>query len=205
MKLYWSSRSPYVRKAMIAAHETGVAARLELVRVVVSTTQREPALVGLTPLGQIPTLVADDGTALYDSLVIAAHFDTLHEGPRLFPPSGPPLVDALRRHAAGDGLLDLLLKRLTERRRPAEQQSAAFIEVFRAKTATALDVLEREVEAFATLPTDIGHVALASALAYLDFRFADEPWRDGRPGLEAWFAAFSARPSMTATAFSDEY
>jgi len=33
MKLHWSPRSPYVRKVMIAAHETGLADR--------STTARE--------------------------------------------------------------------------------------------------------------------------------------------------------------------
>ena len=32
MKLHWSPKSPYVRKVMVVAHETGLAPRLELVR-----------------------------------------------------------------------------------------------------------------------------------------------------------------------------
>ncbi|MFD0388861.1 hypothetical protein ACFQ4K_15370 [Tistrella bauzanensis] len=36
-------------------------------------------------------------------------------------------------------------------------------------------------------------------MGYMDFRFADDAWRDGRPKLAAWFAVFGARPSMQAT------
>jgi len=47
---------------------------------------------------------------------------------------------------------------------------------------------------------DIGQIAVAVALGYRDFRFADDDWRPRRPKLAAWYATFAERPSMRATA-----
>jgi hypothetical protein len=47
---------------------------------------------------------------------------------------------------------------------------------------------------------DAGHIALACALGYRDFRFG-ESWRAGHPGLVAWLDDFAARvPAFAATA-----
>ena len=85
MKLHWSPRSPFVRKVMIAAHEAGVAARIDCVRSVAASTRPHPELMRDNPLSKIPTLVCDDGVVLYDSRVICEYLDTLHDGPKLFP------------------------------------------------------------------------------------------------------------------------
>ena len=66
MQLHWSPRSPYVRKVMIVAHELGLADRIEMVRTVVGGTTPHRALMQVNPLGKIPTLMLEDGTALYD-------------------------------------------------------------------------------------------------------------------------------------------
>jgi glutathione S-transferase len=42
-------------------------------------------------------------------------------------------------------------------------------------------------------------VAIGVALGYIDFRFPDLRWRDGRPKITAWYAAFAARPSARNT------
>jgi glutathione S-transferase len=62
-----------------------------------------------------------------------------------------------------------------------------------------LDALEREAPALAASAFDIGQIAIGCALSYLDFRFADQDWREGRPGLARWHAGFAARPSVEAT------
>ena len=51
--------------------------------------------------------------------------------------------------------------------------------------------------------TTIGHIAIGCALGYLDFRFAAENWRTGRPNLARWYEAFAKRPSMAATVPKD--
>jgi glutathione S-transferase len=103
MKLHWSPRSPFVRKVMIFAHETGLLDRLECVRTVVAMPAANVDLLTENPLGKIPTLVLDDGTPLYDSGVICEYLDSLHAAAKLFPPQGSARWTALRWQALGDG------------------------------------------------------------------------------------------------------
>lgn len=205
MKLLWSSRSPFVRKVMVAAHETGQAARIECVRTVVAPAKPNVEVMALNPLNKLPTLVLDDGRVLYDSRVICEYLDGLHGGSKLFPSEGAARLEALRRQALSDGLLDVLLVWLAERFRPPEQQSAALIEACGLKLQTALDALENDAAALERTPFGIAHVAIGCALGYADFRFADAGWRQDRPRLAAWAAAVHARPSFLTTQHADLY
>ena len=123
MKLLWSSRSPFVRKVMVAAHEVGVADRISTEQVVVSANKPNPDVMAINPLNKIPTLVLQDGTTLYDSRVICEYLDSLHDGPRLLPADQVVRWSVLRRQALGDGLLEVLILRLVERARPEQTQS----------------------------------------------------------------------------------
>jgi glutathione S-transferase len=49
----------------------------------------------------------------------------------------------------------------------------------------------------------VGHIALATALSWLEFRQLP-PFRNGRPRLAAWFDEFESRPSMRATPLTGE-
>lgn len=204
VRLLWSSRSPFVRKVMVAAYEVGVAGRIATERVVVGADKPNAGVMALNPLNKIPTLILDDGTVLYDSRVVSEYLDTLHEGPRLFPVDPAARWRALRRQALGDGLMEIIVLRLGEQNRPRETQSESHLSSFRLKTLSALDRLEAEGVDLAGA-RDIGHIAIACALAHLDFRFAAVPWRTGRPRLSAWFGAFAERPSMRATEYADVY
>ncbi len=52
---------------MIAAHELGLADRLDCVRTIVGGTTPHLGLMQQNPLGKLPTLVLADGTVIYDS------------------------------------------------------------------------------------------------------------------------------------------
>ena len=197
MKLYWSSRSPYVRKVMIAAHELGLADRLEPIPVVVALAQPNATVMAVNPLNKIPTLVTDDGQVLFESVLICEYLDALSGTPRLFPRAPAARWPALRWHALGHGLLDTLLPWRTERLRADAR--ADVIAALGAKTTATLAALEAQADALAAAPVAIGHVGVAAGLGYLDFRFVDVAWRNGHPRLSAWFAGFAARPSMRAT------
>jgi glutathione S-transferase len=199
MKLRWSPRSPYVRKVMMFAHETGLADRLELVRSVVAMSKPNHDVLRDNPLGRIPTLATDDGTILFDSIVICEYLDSLHAGPKLFPPSGPGRWQALRWHALGDGMLDTLIIFRNEREQPPAQQNPDWLANFGLKITTSLDAIERETGELDGSPFGIGHVALACALGYLDFRFADLGWRHGHPRAAGWYETVSQRPSVKLT------
>jgi glutathione S-transferase len=197
MKLHWSPRSPFVRKVMIVAHERGLVDRLDCVRTAAAMTTPHAALMRDNPLSKIPTLVLDDGTALYDSPVICEYLDALDGEPQLFPRDRDLRMRALRRQALGDGFLDLLVLARNERLR--EQPSPVHLTSAAVRTAAVLESLERETDAFAASGFDIGHIAIGCALSYLDFRFGEENWRKDHPRLAIWHAVFAARPSVEAT------
>jgi len=198
MKLHWSPRSPFVRKVAILLHETGLEANVERVRSVAAIATPNAAIMVDNPLSQIPTLVLDDGTALYDSPVICEYLDTLHDGPRYFPAAGPARWAALQRQALADGMLAILLIWRQERMKAPGQQLPDWLVAFGTKIAASLARLETDAPALAS-GHDIGHVTIGCMLSYLDYRFADLDWRTGHPALAAWHAAFEQRPSMVAT------
>ena len=201
MKLHWSPRSPFVRKVMIAAHELGLAERIETVRTVVALAAPNADLIPDNPMSKIPTLVLDDGTVLFDSLVICAYFDELAGGGRLLPREGMARWDALTRHAVANALLDMLLLWRQERERPPEGRKAANLDAFAVKYRATL----ARMEADAAYTDGFGLVAITTgiALAYLDFRLPDLEWRRDHPRLRAWFETFDARPSARATQVVD--
>ena len=199
MKLYHSPASPFVRKALVAAHETGLAERIEIVTVALTPVASNAELDEENPLGKIPALILEDGTALFDSPVICEYLDTRHDGPRLFPAGGPERWTALRRQALADGLLDAaILCRYETFLRPAERQWTDWVDGQRAKFRRALDALEGEADNFGDA-VDIGTIAAGCAADYLDFRSLDDGWRDTRPRLAGWLEGFVERPSMQAT------
>ncbi|TMJ23152.1 MAG: glutathione S-transferase [Alphaproteobacteria bacterium] len=197
MKLHWSPRSPFVRKVMLFAHETGLVDRLTCVRTVVAMKAPNAALLPDNPLNKIPTLVLDDGSALYDSGVICEYLDTLHDRPKLFPIEGRARWIALRRQALANGFLDFLLLWRYERERTVPSQP--LLDAFSAKYRATLAALERDAPELVRAPFGIGHIAIGCSLSYLDFRFGDLGWRDGHSGIAAWHAAFAERPSAKAT------
>ncbi|MCJ2073305.1 glutathione S-transferase [Methylobacterium sp. J-030] len=197
MKLLYSPASPYARKVLVLAHETGLIDRITVTAAAASPTGSAAEVAGHNPLGKIPALVLEDGTALYDSRVICEYLDGHSTGPRLFP-EGAARWDALTRQALADGLLDAaLLTRYELVLRPEAQRWDAWEAGQIGKITAALDRFETLAAALPAL--DIGTVALACALGYLDLRFPDLAWREGRPALAAWFATAERRPSMTAT------
>jgi glutathione S-transferase len=196
MRLHWSPKSPYVRKVMVCAHELGLLDRLELVRSVAAMRTPNARLMQDNPLSKIPTLVLDDGTALFDSAVICEYLDDLAGG-SLFPRQGAGKWQALRWQAFGDGLLDALILWRNERER--ELPLAVLIEAFELKTRASLKQLDDEARSLGATPLSVGHIAVGCALGYLDYRFDDFGWRGIAPRLADWHASISARPSFRNT------
>jgi glutathione S-transferase len=205
LRLYWSSRSPFVRKAMVAAHETGVAARLETIRVEVAVTKLNSEVMAHNPLNKIPTLVLEDGGMLFDSRVICEYFDSLNTGPKLFPSDPAEKWTALRREALGSGIMENAVAGIGERARPRELQSQPHLSAYRAKIQSALDYLEADASALSRDRFNIGHLSIGCAVGYLDFRYADDDWRKGRARLTDWHKAFAERASFKQTEHANVY
>jgi glutathione S-transferase len=202
MKLYWSTRSPYARKVMIAAHELGVADRITCVPVVVTAETVSADYARVNPTGQLPTLLLEDGTTVLDSLIICEYLDASFGAHILLLPHGTRRFEVLRRHELGDGLMDRALRWLGENFRPAALKSEDVVAACRSAIESTLDALEREAAGWPAGRFDLGDIAIACALSYLDFRFAILSWRTGRPTLAKIYDSWAARPAMHDTEFA---
>lgn len=196
LTLHWSPKSPYVRKVMVCAHELGLVPKLKLVRSVAAMLQPNPEIMAVNPLSKIPTLVREDGSVLFDSVVICEYLNALAGG-TLFAAEGEPRWQALRWHAFGDGLLDALILWRNERER--QVPLPPLLEAFELKTHASLRMLDAEAGALAAEPFSIGQVTVGCALGYLDYRFDALRWRAQAPRLADWFDALCRRPSFQAT------
>ena len=197
LQLHWSPKSPFVRKVMVCIHELGMDSEVEKIRSVAAMLKPNAALMRDNPLSKIPTLRLDDGSTLFDSLVICEYLNERANG-QFFPARGPEKWQALRWHALGNGLLDALILWRNERERA--HPLPPLMDAFDLKTKAVLSQLEAEVRLLTAAPLSIGTVTLGCALGYLDYRFDDLGWRDHAPALAALFADWRLRPSFVLTA-----
>jgi glutathione S-transferase len=192
MQLLYSAMSPFARKVRVVAFELGLADRVELV---IASPYTDESLRAINPLSKIPVLIPEDGAPIFDSPVICDYLEAL-AGEALTPAAGPERWAALTRQAMADGMGDAALAIVRERLREAPHRQ----DLFDRQTAVlvaALDLLERQPP-----PADrfeIGEIAVAVQLAYLDIRQVMD-WRQGRPNLSAWHETASRRTAMVATA-----
>lgn len=202
MKLLYQTHSPYARKALVFAHEAGLADRIEVVHHETSPTQRNEQVFAENPLGKVPVLIRPERSPLFDSDIICAYLDTLHDGRRLVPAGGEARWQALRVQAIAQGLCDAgIAVRWETVRRPEALRYPPLRDGYIGKLVASYDWLERELDVDS--PMHVGHVALATALSWLEFRELPD-FRRNRPRLTAWFDAFRTRPSMLATPLSGD-
>lgn len=198
MKIYFSPASPFVRKCMVVAHELGIADRIEKLPSAAGPVKRDVQIIENNPLGQVPTFLCDDGTALYDSRVICEYLNAQRSG-AIFPPDGPARWLRLTELALGDGMTAAaLLARYETVLRPEALRWNEWTEGQLGKVYSGLAWLESAAPGFGAR-ADIGTIAFGCALGYMDFRFPNIDWRARAPGTARWFDAFNQRASMQAT------
>ena len=193
MKLFHASASPYARKVMAVAIAGGIDGQITLVPT--NPHVSPPELLALNPLSRIPCLVTPDGIGLFDSPVICEYLDSV-AGSALFPPTGPARWRALKQQAIADGIMDPAVGRRMEQARPAEPARSTLMERQALAVNRSLAALEADPP---TDHLDIGTIAIACALGYLDFRFAGDDWRAANPKLAAWFEKMAVRPELSRT------
>lgn len=198
MKIFHSPLSPYVRKCMVIALELGLTNRIEIVPGAANPITRDQNIVVKNPLGKVPTLVTDDGLALYDSRVICEYLNDLGKG-NFLPAAGAARWQVLAEQSLGDGMLDAaLLARYEGAMRPEALRWTEWTNGQLEKVHSGLAVIEANAAQWGDA-FDLGKITLGCALGYLDFRFPTIEWRKQYPQAATWFAKFNARPSMQAT------
>lgn len=194
MKLHTSPTSPFGRKCRMAAHVAGVADRLEIV----FADYKSAAFEALNPLGKVPALELDDGTALIDSPVIAAYLASLGDEAKVYPTDADAKWRALHLEALADGVTDAAVLAYLEDARADGEKSPGFLDKQLGKMNAGLDVIETMAADFDDR-TDIGVLAVAGGLSWIGLKAVGGDWRDGRPNLAAWMDRFAARDCWRTT------
>lgn len=201
MKLFYNPASPFVRKVLVTAIECGIDDQITTEALALTPVSPSESLNADNPLGKIPALVLDNGETLYDSRVICEYLNEIGNG-ALFP-TDDSRWGSLRWQAIADGMCDAAVTvRYETFVRPQDKQWDQWIENQKQKYRRALGSLEAEAASFGNT-IDIGTLSIAIALDYLDFRYADEAWRDQHPALAAWHSTISTRPSLQQTLPAD--
>ena len=190
--------SPYVRKVRIALAEK----KIEYHMVDASPWDPGNPVHAWSPLGKVPVLVLDDGTCLFDSRVIVEYIDTVSPVSRLIPEPNRQRIEVKRWEALADGICDAMITIVQESRRPARQQSKAWIERQQQKLGAGVAELARELEEKAWCDGEsytLADIATGCALGYLDLRNPDLDWRREYPNLAKLAEKLAKRPSFQET------
>ncbi|MEO8739769.1 MAG: glutathione S-transferase [Casimicrobiaceae bacterium] len=199
MKLYSSPTSPYGRKVRIALVEK----KIECELIAASPVAADSPVAQFNPLGKVPVLVLDDGTALYDSRVIVEYLDTVSPVSRLIPEPSRQRIAVRRWEALADGICDAAILMVRENTRPAAQQSKEWIEHQRGKVVRGVRALADELGEEAWCNGEgysLADIATGCALAYLDLRHPTIDWRADYPNLLKLFDKLAKRASFAETA-----
>jgi glutathione S-transferase len=192
MKLFYTKRSPYARKARIVALEK----RIPIDFIEEDLTNKSIRLIEANPLGKIPTLITDKGETISDSPVICEYLDGLKARPRLIPRAVKERFKILHHQAIADGMMDISVAAYLEKIRHPERFNEQFIQNQEETLRRCLQFLENHIKTFRKL--SLGTIAVAVAMGYINFRLPHVGPRPTSP-LGKWFAEFSQRPSMQAT------
>lgn len=195
MRLYYSTTSPYARKCRALIIEKGLEGRVECVES--SPLDNSAELQAANPLGKVPTLWREKAPAIIGSAQICEFLDTLNDE-LWIPARGESRVLVMRQQALADGLLDLTMGRRIEVQRDDGLRWDFWQNRWEDAIARTVDALEVERGQFER-SVDLGALAIAVSLGYLDLRYSEFDWRARAPGLAAFAQTWFARQSFVET------
>src|SRR5205814_10025730 len=142
MKLLASHTSPYARKVRIAIAEK----KIECELVEESPWVPGTSVPNYNPLGKVPVLLLDDGTALYDSRVIVEYLDNVSPVSHLIPDPARQRIAVKKWEALADGICDATVATVVERRRPEHERSSDWIDRQQRKIDAGIAQLAQELD-----------------------------------------------------------
>jgi glutathione S-transferase len=198
MKLIGSLASPFARKVRIVLAEKKIEYELEID----NPWKADSKTPKFNPLGKVPVLVLDDGTALFDSRVIVAFLDNASPLSRLIPGGNRERIEVRRWEALADGVLDAGVAARLESQREAKTRNAQWMDRQMGKVRAGLTAMNAEL---GDKPWCAGNgytladIATGVCLGWLDFRYPKMDWRKDQANLARHFARLSERASFMET------
>jgi glutathione S-transferase len=198
MKIYGNTVSPFYRMCVVTAHEAGVADRLEEVAVSTKVDEVHARLATLSPIAKIPVLETDHGHVLHDSRVIIEYLAHVAGNHTLIPDDGVKRFRILTLLATAQGMADAAVAlRYETSARPEALRWPDYMKRLEDRILAAADELDRNFIPCLS-EVNVGAIATAVGLDYLDHRHDRLNWREGRPRLAALHQKFRQRESMLA-------
>ena len=202
MKLIGATASPFVRKVRIVLAEKKIDYEFETD----DPWSDQSKLPSINPLAQVPVLLMEDGTALYDSRVIVEFLDSASPLARLIPADNRERIEVRRWEALADGILDAGILVRRERLRMSVERSEPWIARQLRKVSDGLALMDRELDSntwCAGNGYSLADIAVGSCLGWLQFRFPELGWQEDRHNLARHYIKLSERPSFTDSAPHD--
>ncbi len=202
MKLIGSLTSPYVRKVRIVLAEK----KIEYKFVEENVWGPDTRIHDVNPLGKVPCLVMEDGSAIYDSRVIVEYLDTLTPVGKLIPGSGRERAEVRTWEALADGTMDAAATARLEQtwpQRAPEQRSQPWVDRQLGKIHAALKAMSvglGESNWLCGTHLTLADIAVGAALGYVDFRNPEIDWRGDYPNLNKLYERLMQRASFRDTA-----
>jgi glutathione S-transferase len=200
MKLFYAPQSPFARKVRAAAIELGLSDQIVLEYTeVVPGKPNEGFARQFNPLRKIPALLTGDGETIFDSTVICEYLDQLAGGGILIPRASPSRWRVLTQHAVAQGVCESVISiRYETWLRPEAHRWDVWIHDQWNKIDGGLKWFEDEPGALEG-PINIAHLALGSAIGYIDFRWPAVEWRARFARIRDWFEQLDQRQSFALT------
>jgi glutathione S-transferase len=200
MKLLGSVISPYTRKVRVVLAEKRIECDFEPVDV----NPPENPVNAHNPLGKVPTLLLDDGEALFDSRVIVEFLDSASPIARLIPEDNRERVAVRRWEALADGALDAGLLIRYESLRPKKLQSADWTAKQAGKLKRGLALMSAQLGERGWCHNDrytLADIAVGCCLGWVEFRKpGGVEWRAEYPNLARHYEKLMERPAFADTA-----
>ncbi|MCA0434091.1 MAG: glutathione S-transferase family protein [Proteobacteria bacterium] len=198
LKIFGDVVSPFVRMALVTAHEAGLNDRVERLQAGVKPTEVNSDLQKLSPIAKVPVLVTEHAHAIHDSRVIMEYLAHVSGQSQFIPHDGVKRFHVLTLQATAQGMADAsVLLRYEQTQRPEEKRWPEYKTRLIQRIDAALDDLEKN-GGDVLADVNVGSISAACAIGYIDFRHAALDWRKGRSKLTQFFDGFSARASMQA-------
>jgi glutathione S-transferase len=201
MKLVYSPPSPFVRKVTTLIYHANLNDRIELIDIKTTALSVAEEARAANPLGKIPIMILEDGNAIFDSRVITRYLNDF-AGLNLYPQDN--IYDILTLEALADGIMESAVSITYESKlRPQNEQSPSWMEAQWSKVLHSIKALDDGQFQAMDSEMNMGQIAVACALGYLDFRHDARQWRNGHSNLASWNDKMIKLPALIKTIPTD--
>lgn len=201
MQLYYAPTSPFSRKVRVILRELGLEKQISEILIDPWTDE---ALRAHNPLAKVPTLILEDGMAVFESAVICDYLDQFATSngasPGVIPENGRARLSALKWQGLADGMMAATGRLYADSKRPESDRSEFVMERQAQAITSGIAAILDGLPNLRTEDPHLGTWSVLVALYYIDFRWPDRRF-DIPVRVRDWMAIMSERECFTETTF----